>query len=40
MKKFEHVEVISRQAWREWLMPNHTRRDSVWVVTFKKGRGP
>lgn len=40
MKKFEQVEVTSRQAWRDWLITNHKRGDSVWVVTFKKGRGP
>lgn len=40
MKEFEQVEVTSRQAWRDWLITNHKRGDSVWVVTFKKGRGP
>lgn len=40
MKELEQVEVTSRQAWRDWLSANHRQRDSVWVVTHKKGRGP
>ena len=34
---YECVEVRSREAWRAWLAANHGRRESVWLVTFKKG---
>lgn len=33
------VTVRSRAEWRRWLHANHTRETSVWVVTYKKGRG-
>jgi len=38
----EHVERIepgSRAAWREWLAVNHARREAVWLVIPKGGRG-
>jgi uncharacterized protein YdeI (YjbR/CyaY-like superfamily) len=34
------VEVRSRAAWRAWLARHHRHPGSVWVVTWKKGRGP
>jgi uncharacterized protein YdeI (YjbR/CyaY-like superfamily) len=33
----ERVEVDSRAAWRTWLEANHTKPDSIWLVTWKKG---
>lgn len=32
----EVVEVASRDELRAWLQANHTRTDSVWLVTWKK----
>lgn len=40
---FEHlerVEVSGPAEWREWLSKHHLQPESVWVVTWKKGRGP
>lgn len=36
----ESVGITSRAQWREWLERHHGRAEGVWVVTFKKGRGP
>ena len=33
-------EVRSRAEWRAWLADRHAASPGVWVVTFKKGRGP
>ena len=35
----EQVEVTSRAELRAWLEANHTRRDSIWVVTYKESAG-
>lgn len=35
----EHIEVTTRNAWRQWLDQHHTRVQGVWVVTYKKGSG-
>lgn len=32
----QQVEIKSRQELRDWLEANHTRRDSIWLVTYKK----
>jgi uncharacterized protein YdeI (YjbR/CyaY-like superfamily) len=40
MNEFEQVQVESRAQWRAWLSANHTQTDSIWLVTFKKGKGP
>jgi uncharacterized protein YdeI (YjbR/CyaY-like superfamily) len=40
MKEFARVQVESRADLRAWLSTHHTQEDSVWLVTFKKGRGP
>lgn len=38
---FEHVEVRSRAELRAWLAQNaDIYSKSIWLVTFKKGRGP
>ena len=34
------LEIRSRAEWRAWLAEQHTESDGVWLVTFKKGRGP
>jgi uncharacterized protein YdeI (YjbR/CyaY-like superfamily) len=34
--QFDKVEVTSARQLRDWLKPNHTRIESVWLVTFKK----
>jgi uncharacterized protein YdeI (YjbR/CyaY-like superfamily) len=33
----DSVEVTTLAQWRTWLKANHTRRASVWLVTYKKG---
>lgn len=39
MKAFEHVTITRRAEWRAWLAANHTRTESIWLVTFKKRCG-
>lgn len=36
MKEFERVQVESRAELRAWLQANHTRAESIWLVTLKK----
>lgn len=36
MKEFEQVHVASRAELRAWLAANHTRTESIWLVTYKK----
>ena len=38
-KDFLRVQVESRAEWRAWLDANHTRTESIWLVTFKKAAG-
>ena len=38
-ENFERVEVSSARELRLWLEENHARRESVWLVTFKKHTG-
>jgi uncharacterized protein YdeI (YjbR/CyaY-like superfamily) len=38
-KQCQQVQVESRQQWRTWLEQNHTRKDGIWLVTFKKHCG-
>jgi uncharacterized protein YdeI (YjbR/CyaY-like superfamily) len=33
------VQLKSRADWRKWLKKNHTQKEGVWVVTFKKASG-
>jgi uncharacterized protein YdeI (YjbR/CyaY-like superfamily) len=33
----QRIEVESRKALRDWLTKHHTQKDSVWIVTYKKG---
>lgn len=33
------VQLKSRAEWRKWLKKNHTQKEGVWVVTFKKASG-
>ena len=35
-ENFEQVEVVSQEELRNWLMINHTQKESIWLVTFKK----
>ncbi len=39
MDHFEHIEVTSREHWREWLAGNYERDEAVWLVTYKKHCG-
>ncbi len=36
----ERVEAASLDEWRAWLAAYHGQRDSIWLVRWKKGRGP
>ncbi len=38
--RYERVTVRSRADWRAWLDANHGNSPGVWLVTFKKGKGP
>lgn len=31
------VQLKSRADWRKWLRKNHTQKEGVWAVTYKKG---
>jgi uncharacterized protein YdeI (YjbR/CyaY-like superfamily) len=35
-ERFEQVEVASVRELHTWLLANHTKQQSVWLVTFKK----
>ena len=35
-ENFIQVEVKSSAELRDWLMHNHTQKESIWLVTFKK----
>lgn len=36
MKSYENVEVLTRQAWRDWLASHYQQADSIWLITYKK----
>lgn len=36
----ERVEAASLAEWRAWLAAHHGQRESIWLVRWKKGRGP
>ena len=36
---YEQVEVVSRQAWRDWLAANYQQGESIWLITYKKHTG-
>ncbi len=38
-ENFQRVEVTSAEALRNWLTANHTQKESVWLVTYKKEAG-
>ena len=35
-ENFEQVEITTAIQLREWLLKNHTQKESIWLVTFKK----
>lgn len=35
-ENFIQVEITSQAQLREWLMKNHTQKESIWLVTYKK----
>ncbi len=35
-ENFEQVEISSAEELRNWLRQNHTQKESVWLVTYKK----
>jgi uncharacterized protein YdeI (YjbR/CyaY-like superfamily) len=36
-RNFKNVEPKNRSAWREWLSKNHTQKENIWLVIYKKG---
>lgn len=36
MKEFEQVQIESRAELRRWLEANHARKESVWLISYKK----
>lgn len=37
---YRRVPVRSAAEWRAWLELNHHQRESIWLVVWKKGKGP
>ena len=35
-ENFTQIEIISATQLREWLQQNHSQRESIWLVTYKK----
>jgi uncharacterized protein YdeI (YjbR/CyaY-like superfamily) len=35
-ENFEQIEVTTSAELRQWLLPNHTQKESIWLVTYKK----
>ena len=35
-ENFEQIEVVSQGELRNWLLKNHTQKESIWLVTYKK----
>lgn len=35
-ENFKQIEICSPAQLREWLLQNHTQKESIWLVTFKK----
>jgi uncharacterized protein YdeI (YjbR/CyaY-like superfamily) len=35
-ENFIQVEITSANQLREWLLQNHTQKESIWLVTYKK----
>ncbi len=40
MADYPQLTVRSRAQWRTWLAVNHDQAPGVWLVRFKKGKGP
>ncbi len=36
---FDHIEPLTRAAWREWLAANHATSRGVWVIHTRKSGG-
>jgi len=37
---YPQLQIASRHEWRDWLTGHHATSPGVWVVTWKRGRGP
>jgi len=35
----DYLYATTRQEWREWLHENHTKKQGVWLIQYKKGTG-
>jgi len=35
-ENFKKIEVSSQTELKDWLNKNHTQKESVWLVTYKK----
>jgi uncharacterized protein YdeI (YjbR/CyaY-like superfamily) len=40
LEALERVEIGSRAQWRAWLEHHCSQQESIWLVSWKKGRGP
>ncbi|OHX65425.1 YdeI/OmpD-associated family protein [Flammeovirga pacifica] len=36
MKNTKEINIKNRQEWREWLELNHSKKDAVWLIFYKK----
>lgn len=36
----KQVTIRSRKAWRSWLEKNHGQQESIWLIRYKKDKGP
>jgi len=36
---FDCIYATTRQEWREWLWENHTKKQGVWLIQYKKATG-
>jgi uncharacterized protein YdeI (YjbR/CyaY-like superfamily) len=37
MRNLQLIEPGNRAEWREWLIQNHTQKESIWLAVAKKG---
>lgn len=38
-EKFAKIEIKSQKDFRAWLEKNHTQKEAIWLVTYKKSEG-
>ena len=40
LDSYKRVPVKSVKEWHDWLSKHHGNKESIWLVTYKKGKGP